>query len=176
MKTNTNKKIRFFLKKHFYKVRMFTIILGTLIMFYGFYFSDKSFTVETFIENGKNPMMYLCILFAFATSILIHYVIGDFNKENKNKKSNYPNFKFFSKKKFYLFRVFNIIMITTFVYCIFYYFANTLIFPKGFNENKLIISINLIIGFGISLLVNYFIGFFNKENIKKITSIKEFEE
>ncbi|WOC40132.1 hypothetical protein [Polaribacter sp. HL-MS24] len=88
-----SKKIQFFLKKHFYKFRILTITLGTLIMFYGLYFSDKPATIKTIIENKKNPMMYLCILFSFAGSLFINYIIGGFNKENVRKMTSKKEFK-----------------------------------------------------------------------------------
>ena len=81
----TNKKVKYFLKKHFYKVRFVIIILVTIIMFYAYYFSDRPATLETLIKDSKQPRMYLCLLFSFGTALLIGYIIGAFNKENVKK-------------------------------------------------------------------------------------------
>ncbi|SNZ01285.1 hypothetical protein SAMN06265377_3122 [Flagellimonas pacifica] len=78
-------KIKKKLLKNFYQFRILTIVLGTLVMFYSFYFTNKPATIETIIDNKKNPMMYLCILFALGTSLLIHYIISRFNKKNRER-------------------------------------------------------------------------------------------
>jgi hypothetical protein len=83
MKIKNN--VRIFFRKYFYKIRAFNIMLGALIIFYGAYFSDKEFTIETIIQDRKNIKMYLCILIAFGTSFLINYVIGGFKKKNVEK-------------------------------------------------------------------------------------------
>lgn len=80
-----NKKIEFFLKKYFYTVRFFVILLGTLIMFHAYYFYDRPFSVETLINDIGKIRIYLCLLFSFGISLLISYVIGFFNKENIEK-------------------------------------------------------------------------------------------
>lgn len=82
------KKFIIFLKKNYSKARIISVLIGTLIMFYGFYFSNKSFTLETLQNEITKPIMYICILFSFISSLLIHYIIGDFNKKNIKKIKN----------------------------------------------------------------------------------------
>lgn len=89
----TNKKIKFFLKKHFYKVRFFVIMLGTVIMFHAYYFYDRPFTLETLIQDKAKPKMYLCLLFSFGVSFCISYSIGLFNKENIRKMTSMDEFE-----------------------------------------------------------------------------------
>lgn len=50
-------------------------------MFHAFYFSDKQASIETIYQDKNEPMMYLCMCFSFGISILIHYIIGFFNKD-----------------------------------------------------------------------------------------------
>ena len=89
----TNKKVKFFLKKHFYKIRILVILLGTLIMFHAYYFYDRPFTLETLIQDKGKPKMYICFLFSFGISIFISYLIGYFKKENVKKMTSMKEFE-----------------------------------------------------------------------------------
>lgn len=91
MKTKNN--IKFFFKKYFFKIRALIIILGTFIMFYFFYFSDKEFSLEIIIQNKNDIKMYVCILIAFGTSFFINFIIGGFNKENVKKMTSMKEFE-----------------------------------------------------------------------------------
>lgn len=64
-----------FIRKHYLSFNIFSIILGTFIMFYALYFSDKPFSLETFKENLDNFMMYLCLLFSFLGSFIINKIV-----------------------------------------------------------------------------------------------------
>lgn len=63
---------KIFIKKHYLLFNIFIIVLGTFIMFYALYFSDKPFSLKTFKENIDNIMMYLCLLFSFLGSFIIN--------------------------------------------------------------------------------------------------------
>lgn len=89
----TNKKIKFFLKNNFNKFRILIIFIGTLILFRGFYFSDKPLTIDTIILNKNNPTMYICIVFSFFICLLINYIIGGFNKKNVEKMKSMKEFE-----------------------------------------------------------------------------------
>jgi Na+/melibiose symporter-like transporter len=159
--------------------------LGTIIMFHAYFFVDKELSLNTLIEHKNDFMMYLCIIFSFLTVLAIYYVIGGFKKnvsrvekkERGNLKTNYPDFKFFSKKRFYFFLIFNLGLITFVVF----YGVYVVILPYFFNKlvqgkSELAMIISIVIAVGCSIFINYRIGFFCKENIKKITSTKENEE
>lgn len=88
-----NKKIKFFLKKNFYKFRILIIFIGTLILFRGFYFIDKPVTIDTIILNKNNPTMYICIIFSFITCLMINYIIGGFNKKNVERMKSMEEFE-----------------------------------------------------------------------------------
>ena len=62
-------------------------------MFYSLYFSNKPTNIETLIENKNNPMMYLCLLFSFGSSLLIYFMIGGFNKKNVEKMTSMKEFE-----------------------------------------------------------------------------------
>lgn len=61
-------------------IRIIYFVLGTFIMFYAYFFTNRKFAIVTIIENKNNPLLYLCILFSFISVILIYYVIGGFKK------------------------------------------------------------------------------------------------
>lgn len=176
----TNKTTELLLKRNFYKTRIFIILLGTLLMFHAFYFSDKPVTLETIFENINKPEIYLALIFAFICSFSISYTIGIFNKENVKKMttkkskgiSKYPKFKFYSKTRFYIFRIYSISLITfTLFYGVYYMLIQDIL--GQFIQGNLVIFFCLLSALGISLFIHYYIGFFNKENIRKITTQEE---
>ena len=88
-----NKKIKFFLKKNFYKLRVLVIILGTILYFLAFYFSDKKMSFTTLIENKTDPMLYICLIFSLLSSLFTNYFIGGFNKKNVKKMTSMEEFE-----------------------------------------------------------------------------------
>lgn len=70
--------------KNFSFLTYVTLIIGTLLFFYAFYFSDKDFKIKTIIDNIKDPMLYLCLLFSFLSSLFLHWVIGGLKKSPNN--------------------------------------------------------------------------------------------
>jgi len=71
-------------KKHLLKYllvyKIIYIILGTLIMFYALYFSDKEASLKTIAYNINNPMMYVCLILSFIGAVFITKFI--LNKKN----------------------------------------------------------------------------------------------
>ena len=60
--------------------RVLENLLGTGVFFFAFFFLDKEFTIDTIIDNQKNPMLYICILFSFIASYITGKLIGKFIK------------------------------------------------------------------------------------------------
>jgi hypothetical protein len=86
-------KLKFILKKNFNIIRILLIIIGTLILFRGYYFIDKPVTIDTIIINKKSPEMYICLVFSFCICLLINYIIGGFNKKNVEKMKSMKEFE-----------------------------------------------------------------------------------
>ncbi|MBP0902584.1 hypothetical protein ACFSKN_06155 [Mariniflexile gromovii] len=66
-------KFRDFVLKHYTFIRVILITIGTLIMFYAFFFSDRPASFNTIKENIDNPMMYVCLLISFLGAWWINY-------------------------------------------------------------------------------------------------------
>lgn len=72
-----------FYKKYFILIEIIYIIIGTFIMFYALYFSDKPTSIKTLRENIDNPMMYLCLIISLVGSLWISKSISS-NTKNKS--------------------------------------------------------------------------------------------
>jgi len=75
-------KIKLFIKRNFYVVRVFLIIIGTLIFWYAFYFADQKISVDCIPFYLTDYRMYLALIFSVFGSFFVSYTVGAFNKEN----------------------------------------------------------------------------------------------
>lgn len=81
-------KYKAFIFKNFFAIRMILIAIGTLVMFYALFFSDKTMSVNTITENINNPIMYLCLFISFLGSYWISYPYRYKKVFPKNKEDN----------------------------------------------------------------------------------------
>jgi len=145
-------------------------LFGTLLFFCAFFFSDKEFSITTILNNKGNITMYLCIVISFLTSFWISFYTGKINIANKKAKE-ISNFKFISKNRFFLFRVFNLAIIASIIFFGLYFIIGKIILTDKFNKSILLICI--LLALGCSIYINYKIGFFNKQKIKKMIQDKK---
>ena len=75
-------KIKDFIIKHGFIFQIVDTILGTAIMFYALYFSNKPASLITIKNDIYNPMLYICLVISFLGSWWISKII----LPKKNKK------------------------------------------------------------------------------------------
>lgn len=68
-------KFRNYLLNHFFVFKLLFVFLGTLAMFYAYYFSDKPASFTTIKEHLNDPMMYICIIISLGISLGIIHAI-----------------------------------------------------------------------------------------------------
>lgn len=63
--------------------KIIPVTIFTLVMFYAYFFSDKTFSWNVIVNNRYNPKMYICLLIAFLVALAMNMVIT-----KRNSKSN----------------------------------------------------------------------------------------
>ena len=76
-------KYKSFILKYFLAFKIFSVVFGTISMFWAFYFSSKPASFGILKESINNPMMYVCLLISFLTSLgMVHWIIKRKNFNN----------------------------------------------------------------------------------------------